>query len=214
LRAQFAVLKKGVLEEKAKSEELAETVKARDQAARRAAQETESLLFRNQQLTKRIAVLQNDIDETAAAASTPQKRAAGFLFAGGDGHGSAQKNRSASNASSASFSAVGAGASAVNADLVEEIHAELRSKLEENDRLQELVRTMEADREQELKALERRLREEADSAVNARLETLNGELKALTGELAKMKAEKGAREAKLAECLKSLQETTASVETL
>lgn len=203
------MLKKGVLEEKAKSEELAETVKARDQAARRAAQETESLLFRNQQLTKRIAVLQNDIDESAA--STPQKRAAGFLFAG-DGHGSAQKNRSASNASSASFS--GAGASAVNADLVEEIHAELRSKLEENDRLQELVRTMEADREQELKALERRLREEADSAVNAQLETLNGELRTLTGELAKMKAEKGAREAKLAECLKSLQETTASVETL
>ncbi len=209
------MLKKGVLEEKAKSEELAETVKARDQAARRAAQETESLLFRNQQLTKRIAVLQNDIDESAAA-STPQKRAAGFLFAG-DGHGSAQKNRSASNASSASFSGAagaGAGAGAVNADLVEEIHAELRSKLEENDRLQELVRTMEADREQELKALERRLREEADSAVNARLETLNGELKALTGELAKMKVEKGAREAKLAECLKSLQETTASVETL
>lgn len=203
------MLKKGVLEEKAKSEELAETVKARDQAARRAAQETESLLFRNQQLTKRIAVLQNDIDETAAA-STPQKRAAGFLFAG---DGSAQKNRSASNASSASFSgAVGAGA--VNADLVEEIHAELRSKLEENDRLQELVRTMEADREQELKALERRLREEADSAVNAQLETLNGQLRTLTGELAKMKAEKGGREAKLAECLKSLQETTASVETL
>ena len=205
------MLKKGVLEEKAKSEELAETVKARDQAARRAAQETESLLFRNQQLTKRIAVLQNDIDENAAL--TPQKRAAGFLFAG-DGHGSAQKNRSASNASSASFSAAGAGASAVNADLVEEIHAELRSKLEENDRLQELVRTMEADREQELKALERRLKEEADSAVNAQLETLNGELRTLTGELAKMKAEKNGREAKLAECLKSLHETTASVETL
>lgn len=56
------VLKKGVLDEQAKSNELKETLKEKEKAVRKGELEIDSLTFRNQQLTKRVSVLQDELD--------------------------------------------------------------------------------------------------------------------------------------------------------
>ncbi|KAK3865309.1 hypothetical protein Pcinc_029079 [Petrolisthes cinctipes] len=63
LRAQNQVLKKALLEEQTKSSQLSDVMKSRDQVLRKAEQENDSLSFRNQQLTKRLTLLQEDLDE-------------------------------------------------------------------------------------------------------------------------------------------------------
>lgn len=61
IRSQVTVLKKAVLDEQAKNVEFKETIKRQEQQLRKHDQEMESLMFRNEQLTKRIAVLQSDL---------------------------------------------------------------------------------------------------------------------------------------------------------
>lgn len=63
LRAQNQVLKKAVVDEQGKTSQLSDLVKSRDQMLRKAEQENDSLTFRNQQLTKRLTLLQDDLDE-------------------------------------------------------------------------------------------------------------------------------------------------------
>ncbi|XP_013786719.1 protein phosphatase 1 regulatory subunit 21-like [Limulus polyphemus] len=62
LKAQATVLKKAVGEEQTKNLEVKEQLKAKEQAIRKLEQEIECLNFRNLQLTKRVAVLQKDLD--------------------------------------------------------------------------------------------------------------------------------------------------------
>ncbi|CAL4101424.1 unnamed protein product, partial [Meganyctiphanes norvegica] len=62
LRAQNQVLKKAVIEEQAKSSQISDVLKSKDQSLRKADQENDSLTFRNQQLTKRLTLLQEDLD--------------------------------------------------------------------------------------------------------------------------------------------------------
>lgn len=62
LRAQVSVLKKAVLDEQTKNTEMKEVLKKREQSLRKAEQEMDSLIFRNQQLTKRVTVLQDELD--------------------------------------------------------------------------------------------------------------------------------------------------------
>lgn len=54
-------MKKAVLEEQSKILELKETVKEQEQRIRKHNQEMESLTFRNEQLTRRISVLQQEL---------------------------------------------------------------------------------------------------------------------------------------------------------
>lgn len=61
------VLKKGVLDEQAKSNELRDSVKEKDKALRRCELEIDSLTFRNQQLTRRVSVLQDELDSLQAS---------------------------------------------------------------------------------------------------------------------------------------------------
>ncbi|XP_045621912.1 protein phosphatase 1 regulatory subunit 21 [Procambarus clarkii] len=63
LRAQNQVLKKAVVDEQGKTAHLNDLIKSRDQMLRKAEQENDSLAFRNQQLTKRLTLLQEDLDE-------------------------------------------------------------------------------------------------------------------------------------------------------
>merc|ERR1719187_2219832 len=70
LRAQSAVLKRGLLEEQDRSAGLEDQVHQRDTALRKAESEMEAVLFRNQQLAKRVNILQ----EEAEAAQTKGKR--------------------------------------------------------------------------------------------------------------------------------------------
>ncbi|XP_065446808.1 protein phosphatase 1 regulatory subunit 21 isoform X9 [Chrysemys picta bellii] len=61
LRAQNQVLKKGVMDEQANSASLKEQLKMRDQSLRKLQQEMDSLTFRNQQLAKRVELLQDEL---------------------------------------------------------------------------------------------------------------------------------------------------------
>lgn len=56
------VLKKGVLDEQAKSNELRDVLKEKEKALRRGELEIDSLTFRNQQLTRRVSVLQDELE--------------------------------------------------------------------------------------------------------------------------------------------------------
>nr|XP_014432114.1 protein phosphatase 1 regulatory subunit 21 isoform X2 [Pelodiscus sinensis] len=61
LRAQNQVLKKGVVDEQAHSASLKEQLKMKDQSLRKLQQEMDSLTFRNQQLAKRVELLQDEL---------------------------------------------------------------------------------------------------------------------------------------------------------
>uniref|UniRef100_A0A8C4GNT8 Protein phosphatase 1 regulatory subunit 21 n=1 Tax=Dicentrarchus labrax TaxID=13489 RepID=A0A8C4GNT8_DICLA len=61
LRAQNQVLKKAVVDEQASSLSLKEQLKQRDQSLRKQEQEMDSLSFRNQQLAKRVELLQEEL---------------------------------------------------------------------------------------------------------------------------------------------------------
>ncbi|CAG9764691.1 unnamed protein product [Ceutorhynchus assimilis] len=61
VRSQATVLKKAVLDEQARSSELKDAIKKHEQTMRKHDQEMESLTFRNEQLTKRISVLQQEL---------------------------------------------------------------------------------------------------------------------------------------------------------
>ncbi|XP_038206843.1 protein phosphatase 1 regulatory subunit 21 isoform X1 [Zerene cesonia] len=64
LRVHVKVLKKGVLDEQAKSNELRELLKEKEKSLRKGELEIDSLTFRNQQLTRRVSVLQDEIEQT------------------------------------------------------------------------------------------------------------------------------------------------------
>ncbi|XP_046434599.1 paramyosin isoform X1 [Neodiprion fabricii] len=62
IRAQANVLKKAVIDEQTRNVDLREQLKEKDVEIRRNEQELDSLSFRNQQLTKRVTVLQEELD--------------------------------------------------------------------------------------------------------------------------------------------------------
>ncbi|XP_030604420.1 protein phosphatase 1 regulatory subunit 21 [Archocentrus centrarchus] len=66
LRAQNQVLKKAVVDEQANSASLKEQLKQRDQSLRKQEQEMDSLSFRNQQLAKRVELLQEELSTCEA----------------------------------------------------------------------------------------------------------------------------------------------------
>ncbi|XP_070519473.1 putative leucine-rich repeat-containing protein DDB_G0290503 isoform X2 [Cardiocondyla obscurior] len=70
IRAQANVLKKAVIEEQARNVDIRNQLKEKEVEFRRAEQEIDSLAFRNQQLTKRITVLQEELDK---AQNKPKK---------------------------------------------------------------------------------------------------------------------------------------------
>ena len=63
VRAQLGVLKKAVLEEQAKNVGASEGMKQKEQALRKSEAEMDSLTFRNQQLTRRVEILQEDLEK-------------------------------------------------------------------------------------------------------------------------------------------------------
>lgn len=63
VRVQVTVLKKAVIEEQARNTDTRNQLKEKEVEFRRAEQEIDSLTFRNQQLTKRITVLQEELDK-------------------------------------------------------------------------------------------------------------------------------------------------------
>ncbi|KFB38780.1 AGAP004226-PA-like protein [Anopheles sinensis] len=85
LRAQASVLKRAVLEEQNKNATLRETLRTKEATLRKSEQEVDSLGFRNKQLEKRVAALQenieHDLKKTAVSKGGKNKTSAG-----GDGN--------------------------------------------------------------------------------------------------------------------------------
>jgi len=84
LRSQISVLKKGVLDEQDKSSVLSDQLNDRETQLRKQESETEGILFRNQQLTRRVNVLQEEIDTMN---SKPKSK---WKIGGGDSTGGHQ----------------------------------------------------------------------------------------------------------------------------
>lgn len=76
LRAQAQVLKKAVADEQAKNAELKDCLKDKDQGMRKLLQEVESLNFCNQQLTKRVSFLQEELEEDRSKKNKKKHHAA------------------------------------------------------------------------------------------------------------------------------------------
>ncbi|KAJ8412629.1 hypothetical protein AAFF_G00115800 [Aldrovandia affinis] len=74
LRAQIQVLKKAVVDEQASSTSLKDQLKQRDQSLRKVEQEMDSLSFRNQQLTKRVELLQEELTTSEAKGKKSRHR--------------------------------------------------------------------------------------------------------------------------------------------
>ncbi|XP_043911277.1 protein phosphatase 1 regulatory subunit 21 isoform X2 [Protopterus annectens] len=73
LRAQNQVLKKGVVDEQANSAALKEQLKMKEQSLRKLQQEMDSLTFRNQQLAKRVELLQEELTAMEAKGKKNKK---------------------------------------------------------------------------------------------------------------------------------------------
>ncbi|XP_047122749.1 protein phosphatase 1 regulatory subunit 21 isoform X2 [Hydra vulgaris] len=71
-RAQITVLKKAVIDEQAASKATQEILKQRDQEIRKFQQDIDSLEFRNSQLSKRVEILQNELDSYEKKGSKKQ----------------------------------------------------------------------------------------------------------------------------------------------
>jgi len=66
IRAQMAVLKKGLVDEQEKGSSLSDQIHERDTQLRKQSSEMEAVLFRNQQLAKRINLLQEEAESAAS----------------------------------------------------------------------------------------------------------------------------------------------------
>uniref|UniRef100_A0A8C5MFA9 Protein phosphatase 1 regulatory subunit 21 n=1 Tax=Leptobrachium leishanense TaxID=445787 RepID=A0A8C5MFA9_9ANUR len=75
LRAQNQVLKKAVVDEQANSSTLKEQLKMKEQSLRKQQQEMDSLTFRNQQLAKRVELLQEELSLMEAKGKKSKKNA-------------------------------------------------------------------------------------------------------------------------------------------
>ncbi|XP_069787132.1 protein phosphatase 1 regulatory subunit 21 isoform X2 [Narcine bancroftii] len=75
LRAQNQVLKKAVVDEQGHGASLKEELKMKDQSVRKLQQEMDSLTFRNQQLAKRVELLQEELLATEAKVKKSRKSA-------------------------------------------------------------------------------------------------------------------------------------------
>uniref|UniRef100_A0A671YLU8 Protein phosphatase 1 regulatory subunit 21 n=1 Tax=Sparus aurata TaxID=8175 RepID=A0A671YLU8_SPAAU len=73
LRAQNQVLKKAVVDEQASTVSLKEQLKHRDQSLRKQEQEMDSLSFRNQQLAKRVELLQEELAVSEGQRNSPSQ---------------------------------------------------------------------------------------------------------------------------------------------
>lgn len=74
VRAQVTVLKKAVLDEQAASKVIQEALKQKDQTIRKHEQDIDSLQFRNSQLSKRVEILQSELDEYERKGAKPGKQ--------------------------------------------------------------------------------------------------------------------------------------------
>lgn len=118
-------MKKAFVEEQEKTEEQNKVIKSQELNVRRLEQEIESLMFRNQQLIKRIGVLQQELDSKIP--STKSIRS--FL--------SPRKESTTSRDSDDSIRNQSISNATIDSELIEELNSRLKSKYEEYENMQQ-----------------------------------------------------------------------------
>lgn len=183
LKSQIPVLKKAVIDEQAKEAQLKEAILEKEQSVRRHEQEIESLTFRNQQLSKRVTVLQDELDKMAVSGRKKGRSdsSAGLqLLASADGGGAGNR--------------VGGGGGVLG--------EELQQKIAENEALHRRLAELERRRELELSEL----REASAAELAAERARREGELAAAAAERGRALAERLVEEKALLEARLQLQE--------
>ena len=135
LRAQFGVVKKAVIEEQGKNAELSDRAREAAVDRRKMEQEMEALNFRNQQLTKRIEVLQEDMEKREGKQGKESR--SGRKISVGRDAGAVQNSESLNSV----------------------IGEELSAKIDENERLHERLSTVDATYGEVIERLNSRIRE-------------------------------------------------------
>lgn len=133
LRAQSGVLKKAVLDEQGKISELSEALRQRDQILRKSEAEMESVNFRNQQLSKRVEILQMEMEKNRIRETSGKKGSRDHLH-----------NQELVIASENLNSVFG---------------EELQLKIEENERLHQRLNEIDKNHEEKVDSLQSRIRE-------------------------------------------------------
>ena len=178
IRSQFAVLRKAYVDEKNKTQKCEDQLKQCEQDIRKLVQETESLNFRNTQLSKRVGVLQNDLEETG-----PKPRSF-FNFSPDT---SASKPRTLSNASTVSGHNVLVGA--IDNELFQELNQQLKDLTMENDKLKSEIDSLESKLAEEGAISAKKLKD-SNAQKEEDIAQLNLQVKKLTNSLEKNKNER------------------------
>lgn len=134
-----------MIDEQEKNNDLQQSIKSNNQNIRRLEQEVESLIFRNQQLTKRVGVLQNELDFKEQNSSLGKR-----------GKLSSSSNKDTSTSSSQYPN--GQPDIDLSTNLVNELNLELKCKTEESELLRQLNIDLEAQRLQQVEQLENELK--------------------------------------------------------
>ncbi|XP_064599865.1 protein phosphatase 1 regulatory subunit 21-like [Liolophura sinensis] len=167
LRAQIPVLKKAVFDEQENQNKLKDVLKEKEQVIRKYEQEIDSLSFRNQQLSKRVLFLQDELESAEVSKKKSKK--------GGDEHHHEPQNS--------------VGASSVFGE-------ELKSKIEENAKLHKQVQEAEQMYKSKLSSLEENLSKlQLESAQHQ--EVLNATVQSNKTQTDKLQEEKAMLEVRL-----------------
>eukprot|EP00117_Sycon_ciliatum_P029908 scpid32991/ scgid23708/ Protein phosphatase 1 regulatory subunit 21; Coiled-coil domain-containing protein 128; KLRAQ motif-containing protein 1 len=167
LKAQVSVLKKAVIDEQSKNKGLEESVKDKDQSLRKCMQEIDSLTFRNQQISRRLVVLQEDLDSKEG--SKKGKKAKGGPAAG----------------------------SAAATGVAAEVHAEeLQKKITENEQLHMQVFEVKQESRQEVESLQSQL-SLLEKQNSCHQETLDSVQQQHNEELVQLQEDKAMKEIRL-----------------
>jgi len=181
LKAQIPVLKKAYLDEQSESQKLKDILKERDQTVRKYEQEVDSLSFRNQQLSKRVIFLQEEL-ETAQANSKKKKG-----------------KSSEPSTPERNFGAVGVnGGSSV-------INEELHNKIEENAQLHKQLHELSGQMDGQVRALQEQLKTAEDSRGHHE-EIINASKQRAKEQVDKLQEEKAMLEVKLQSLQKDVME--------
>ena len=143
MRAQLTVLKTAFTEEQTKGNEFKDSIKERDQTIRKLEQEMESLDFRNQQLAKRVGVLQDELTlaQNSSKKSSKSKQSSS--------HSTPQHNHNPISAQNGEF----------NDSVLDVINGELQNKITENERLHIQLNSIEMDYIHKISEIQRQLDE-------------------------------------------------------
>lgn len=189
------MLKKSVVTEQNKNEELDDLLKSNDQDCRRLRQEVESLEFRNRQLAKRVSVLQTELDER----DSPKRGSSGRPFRLGQ---NAARSVDGPN-----------GATVPDGAIIDEICSELKTKTEEVERLKELVRELDSKRIEHVEHVESSLRHNSGQCTE-QVDGLKREMQEVSDTLASVRAEKREAERRLGQSERQLESVRAKLDSV